>query len=122
MINHYWTSFETLAEIEGDCKEQQLCTGDWYSSTSPIISYLNALAGESDTISLSSISCLSSSNSCFKSRSKSSTFSVVEGRYKSERCKAMTVALKVRLANAPENERNTNCERIQTCKIHKLSM
>jgi len=29
MVNHYWTTFETLAEIERDCKEQQLWIGDW---------------------------------------------------------------------------------------------
>jgi len=29
MINRYWTTFETLAEIERDCKERQLCMGDW---------------------------------------------------------------------------------------------
>jgi len=29
MINRYWTIFETLAEIEWDCKERQLCMGDW---------------------------------------------------------------------------------------------
>jgi len=27
-INRYWTIFETLAEIERGCKEQQLCIGD----------------------------------------------------------------------------------------------
>ena len=26
MLNRYWTTFETLAEIERDCKERQLCT------------------------------------------------------------------------------------------------
>jgi len=30
MINRYWTTFETLAEIERGCKERQLCMGDWY--------------------------------------------------------------------------------------------
>ena len=29
MINLYWTTFETLAEIERDCKERQLCKEDW---------------------------------------------------------------------------------------------
>jgi len=29
MINLYWATFETLAEIERDCKELQLCMGDW---------------------------------------------------------------------------------------------
>jgi len=29
MVNRYWTTFETLAEIEGDCKERQLCIWDW---------------------------------------------------------------------------------------------
>jgi len=28
MINCYWTTFETLAQIERDCKERQLCMGD----------------------------------------------------------------------------------------------
>ena len=28
MINSYWTTFETLTEIERDCKERQLCVGD----------------------------------------------------------------------------------------------
>jgi len=32
MINHYWTTFETSAEIERDCKERQLCMTDWYST------------------------------------------------------------------------------------------
>jgi len=27
-INSYWTTFETLAEIERDCKERQLCMGE----------------------------------------------------------------------------------------------
>ena len=27
-INRYWTTFETLAEIEIDCKERQICMGD----------------------------------------------------------------------------------------------
>jgi len=27
-INRYWTTFETLSEIERDCKELQLCMGD----------------------------------------------------------------------------------------------
>jgi len=27
-INSYWTTFETLAEIERGCKERQLCMGD----------------------------------------------------------------------------------------------
>jgi len=27
-VNCYWTTFETLAEIERDCKERQLCMGD----------------------------------------------------------------------------------------------
>jgi len=29
MIDRYWTTFETLAKIERDCKERQLCLGDW---------------------------------------------------------------------------------------------
>jgi len=29
MINCYWTTFKKLAEIERDCKERQLCMGDW---------------------------------------------------------------------------------------------
>ena len=29
MINRCWTTFGTLAEIERDCKERQLCIGDW---------------------------------------------------------------------------------------------
>jgi len=28
MINRYWITFGTLAEIERDCKERQLCMGD----------------------------------------------------------------------------------------------
>ena len=28
MINSYWTTFETLTEIERDCNERQLCVGD----------------------------------------------------------------------------------------------
>jgi len=28
-INRYWTTFETLAEIEKGCKERQLCVKDW---------------------------------------------------------------------------------------------
>jgi len=27
-INRYWTAYETLAEIERDCKEQQFCMRD----------------------------------------------------------------------------------------------
>ena len=27
-INRYWTTFETLAEIERDCKERQFCMGN----------------------------------------------------------------------------------------------
>ena len=27
-ISRYWTTFETLAKIERDCKERQLCMGD----------------------------------------------------------------------------------------------
>jgi len=30
MINRYWTTFETLAETERDCKERQLCMEDWF--------------------------------------------------------------------------------------------
>jgi len=33
MINRYWTTFGTLAEIERDCKERQLCIGDWIYMT-----------------------------------------------------------------------------------------
>jgi len=29
IINRYWTTFETLAEIERDCKERQICMRDW---------------------------------------------------------------------------------------------
>jgi len=29
MIYSYWSTFETLSEIELDCKERQLCKGDW---------------------------------------------------------------------------------------------
>jgi len=29
MINRYWTTSETLTEIERDCKERQLCMWDW---------------------------------------------------------------------------------------------
>jgi len=28
-INRYWTTVETLAEIERGCNERQLCMGDW---------------------------------------------------------------------------------------------
>jgi len=31
-IKRYWTTFETLAEIERDYKERQLCMGDWSTS------------------------------------------------------------------------------------------
>jgi len=29
----FWTTFETLAEIERDCKERQLCMGDCRETT-----------------------------------------------------------------------------------------
>ena len=31
-INRCWTTFETLAEMERDCKERQLCMGDCFYS------------------------------------------------------------------------------------------
>ena len=38
MIKRYWTTFETLAEIERGCKERQLCMGDWNVSCDNISS------------------------------------------------------------------------------------
>jgi len=36
MINRYWTTFETLAEIERDCRERQLSSAcEIYSNDVP---------------------------------------------------------------------------------------
>jgi len=37
-INRYWTIFETLAEIERDYKERQLCMGDYEEQRSVSVS------------------------------------------------------------------------------------